>query len=1100
MTISRILIANRGEIAVRIAQAAADLNIAAVTVFAEDDAEALHTRVAHETYALEGKGASAYLDMDALLRVARAAGCDAVHPGYGFLSENAEFARRCMEEGLRFIGPTPEQLERLGDKVAARELAQRCGVPVVEGTSGRTSLEEVQAFRDRLGAAGAVMLKAIAGGGGRGMRIVRSGDDLAEAYQRCGAEAAAAFGDDGLYAEQLMERARHVEVQVLGDATGDVVHLWERECSLQRRNQKLVEIAPSPSLSDATRKRLAEAALAMAREVGYGGLGTFEFLVDDNTETFAFIETNPRLQVEHTVTEAVTGVDLVQAQVQCAAGATLADLGLWQEQIPAPSGYAVQARVNMETMDAKGNARPAGGTLRVFEAPTGPGVRVDTFGYSGYTTSPRYDSLLAKVIVHSRTPRFVDAADKAYRALCAFRVDGVATNIPFLQNLLSDARVRENAVYTRFVDEQMAQLAVSPEGAHPQLYVAGETAASAPASTAADASGPEGTTPAAAPMQGLLVECSTAEGETVRAGQEVAVVEAMKMQHVVTAPVSGQVRKVVVAAGDAVEEAQPLLFIEPVELEEDDEQERGEVDPDFIRPDLAETLERHRLLTDAARPEAVAKRHRQGNRTARENVEDLCDPGSFIEYGGLTFAAQRKRRSVDDLMHNTPADGLVTGLGSVNGELFDDDRAQCAVLAYDYTVLAGTQGTMNHKKTDRILTVAEEQQLPVIFFTEGGGGRPGDTDNAVKVAGLDTPSFVQYARLSGLAPRIGVVNGRCFAGNAVFAGSSDLIIATRNSSLGMAGPAMIEGGGLGVFAPEEVGPMSDQVPNGVVDCLVDDEAEATGTAKRLLGYFQGAVPHWSAPDQRLLRNSIPENRLRSYDVRSLIATLADDDSVLELREQFAPGMITAFIRIEGRPFGLIANNPRHLGGAIDGEGADKAARFMQLCDAFDVPMVSLCDTPGFMVGPEAEKSALVRHTSRMFVTAASMQVPIFTVVLRKGYGLGAQGMAAGSFHSPVFNIAWPTGEFGGMGLEGAVRLAYRKELDAEESEEGRNVLYDRLVAEMYERGKALSMAVSLEIDAVIDPADTRSWILRGLKSARKPGPRDGKRRPMIDTW
>ncbi len=1098
MTINKLLIANRGEIAVRIARAAAELGIPAVAVHPADDAEALHTRVATEARQLPGTGVQAYLDIEEILRAATETGCDAIHPGYGFLSENAAFAARCREHGLTFVGPSADVLGLLGDKARARELAERCGVPVVEGTQGRTTLDEAHAFREKLGSGAAVVVKAIAGGGGRGMRIVREGDSLDDAYRQCAAEAKAAFGDDGLYLERLVEQARHVEVQIVGDGQGGVSHLWERECSLQRRNQKLVEIAPSPSLDDAMRQRLTDAALLLAREVDYRSLGTFEFLLDAGGERFAFIEANPRLQVEHTVTEEVTGIDLVQTQLRIAGGATVQELGLGQQDIPAPAGFAVQLRVNMETMDADGNARPAGGTLNVFEPPGGPGVRVDSFGYSGYTTSPHYDSLLAKLIVHSRSRQFGDAVNKAYRGLCQFRIEGVKTNIPFLQNLLADPAVRENAVHTRFVDAHMAALVAAPANPHPRLYAAAAGAGNAAPETRVQA--PPGTEAASAPMQGQLVEFSVAEGDQVRAGQEIAMVEAMKMQHVITAPLDGIVQALAAEPGTLVAEGQPLVFIEPAELDSADAAADEDVDLDAIRPDLAESFERHALTLDAARPEAVAKRHKLGQRTARENVEAVCDPGSFIEYGALTFAAQRKRRSVADLMSSTPADGLVAGLGAVNGTAFDEEHARCAVLAYDYTVLAGTQGTMNHKKTDRVLSVAEEQQLPVIFFAEGGGGRPGDTDNATKVAGLDVPSFLQYARLSGLAPRISVVSGRCFAGNAVFAGSSDLIIGTRNASLGMAGPAMIEGGGLGVYAPEDVGPMSVQVPNGVVDLLVEDEVEGAAAAKKLLSYFQGPVADWNCSDQRLLRRSIPENRLRSYDVRPLLETLADTGSVMELRRRFAPGMITAFIRVEGRPMGVIANDTRHLGGAIDADGADKAARFLQLCDAFDLPILSLCDTPGFMVGPEAEKTGLVRHTSRLFVTAASMQVPFFTIVLRKGYGLGAMGMTGGSFHTPVFNASWPTGEFGGMGLEGAVRLAYRKEIEAAGDEAAQQALFEKLVAESYERGKALSMAVSLEIDAVIDPAESRSWIVRGLKSAKKPGRREGKRRPMIDTW
>lgn len=1098
MTISKLLIANRGEVAVRIARAAAELNIATVAVYPSDDAASLHVKLADEAIALEGMGAAAYLDAAQLVDAAVASGCDAIHPGYGFLSENADFARLCERHGIVFVGPPPEVLELLGDKARARQLAQQHDVPVVPGTAGATTLDEARAFLAQLGPGAAVMVKAIAGGGGRGMRLVRSEAELEAAFKQCQAEARAAFGSDAVYLEQFIPRARHLEVQIVGDGTGQVSHLWERECSLQRRNQKLVEVAPSPSLTPELRERLTAAAVRLAQAVNYRSLGTFEFLVDADGERFAFIEANPRLQVEHTVTEEVTGVDLVQAQLRLADGASLAEVGLVQEQVPAPAGYAMQVRVNMETMDSAGNTRPAGGVLAAFEPPGGPGVRVDTFGYGSYRTSPHYDSLLAKVIVHTRAAAFADTVRRAYRALCQFRIEGVATNIGFLQNLLSREEVLYNRIHTRFVDEHMAELAAAGS-AHPQLFFANAGGAE-PAEAAPAPVGPAGTVPAAAPMQGVVVEVPVTEGDTVQAGQLIAVVEAMKMQHVVTASVSGIVRAVAAEPNAMVAEGQPLAFIEEAEVAGDAATDEAEVDLDEIRPDLAEVLERRALTQDAARPDAVARRRKTGQRTARENIDAICDPGSFIEYGAFTFAAQRARRSVDDLIRSTPADGLITGIGSVNGDLFDDARSRCMVLAYDYTVLAGTQGTMNHKKTDRMLTLAEEQRLPIIIFAEGGGGRPGDTDNRTKVAGLDGPSFLQYARLSGLVPRIAVVSGRCFAGNAVLAGCSDLMIATEDATIGMAGPAMIEGGGLGVYAPEEVGPVNVQSPNGVIDCVVADEVEAARVAKQLMSYFQGSLSDWECADQRLLRRSIPANRLRAYDIRPLIETLADTGSVLELRRDFAPGMITAFIRIEGRPLGLIANNPMYLGGAIDADGSDKAARFMQLCDAFDIPILSLCDTPGFMVGPEAEKTALVRHTSRLFLTAASLTVPLFSLILRKGYGLGAMGMTGGSFHAPFFAASWPTGEFGGMGLEGAVRLAYRKELAALEDPAERQALFEKLVAESYERGKALSMAAALEIDTVIDPAESRDWIVRGLRAAPPVRPREGKKRPMVDSW
>jgi acetyl-CoA carboxylase carboxyltransferase component len=574
--------------------------------------------------------------------------------------------------------------------------------------------------------------------------------------------------------------------------------------------------------------------------------------------------------------------------------------------------------------------------------------------------------------------------------------------------------------------------------------------------------------------------------------------EAMKMEHVVAAEAAGVVRRIAVAAGDTVFEGHVRVLLEPAGGDARVAAAGDDGDLDAVRPDLAEALARHAVGLDAARPEAVARRRATGQRTARENVADLCDPGSFVEYGALVIAAQRQRRSEEDLIAKTPADGLVAGVGTVNGAAATT-RASCVVLAYDYTVLAGTQGAQNHRKKDRMLEIAARERLPVVLFSEGGGGRPGDTD-ALGIAGLDVPTFQAFARLSGLVPLVGVNAGFCFAGNAALLGCCDVVIATTGSNIGMGGPAMVEGGGLGVFRPEEIGPMAVQSPNGVVDVAVADEAEAVAVAKRYLGYFQGPRADWTCADQRRLRTLVPENRLRVYDVRRVVETLADAGSGLELRRPFGPGMVTALARIEGRPLGVVANNPTHLAGAIDADGADKAARFLQLCDAFDLPVVFLCDTPGIMVGPEIEKRALVRHAARLFLVGASLTVPFGTIVLRKGYGLGAMAMAGGSFKAGLFTVAWPTGEFGGMGLEGAVKLGFRKELAAVADPAERRALFERMVARLYAHGKGVSAASHFEIDDVIDPQDTRRVIARALAAAPPPAPRRGKKRPCVDAW
>ena len=520
--------------------------------------------------------------------------------------------------------------------------------------------------------------------------------------------------------------------------------------------------------------------------------------------------------------------------------------------------------------------------------------------------------------------------------------------------------------------------------------------------------------------------------------------------------------------------------------------------PEELPHDLAEMMARRAATLDEARPEAVERRHRAGGRTARENIDDLVDRESFVEYGRFAIAAQRTRREVRDLIERTPADGLVAGTARVNGEIFGDERSACAILAYDYTVLAGTQGALGHRKKDRLFELIERMRLPTVLFAEGGGGRPGDTDYPV-VSALDTRAFALWARLSGIVPRIAVVSGRCFAGNAVLAGCSDLIVATENISLGMGGPAMIEGGGLGKVDPDEIGPLDVQTANGVVDVAVADEAEATAITKRLLGYFQGSTTPGGEPDQQSLRELVPERQRRAYAINPIVETLCDEGSVTFLRERFAPEMITALARIEGGPVGIIANNTMHKAGAITSEAADKASRFMQLCDAFGLPLVSLVDTPGMMVGPEAEGTALVRHTSRLLVTGATLRVPFVAIILRRGYGLGAQAMVAGSLHEPLLTVAWPSAHLGPMGLEGAVKLGFRKELEDMADEQEREQRIRDLTAMAEENAKALNVATLFELDDVIDPADTRGQIAKTLAAAPRPSaPTHGYR--FVDTW
>lgn len=1043
----------------RIASAVREEMLEAVTVFTTDDAGSHHVAAGDTSVALPGNGVAGYLDVDAVIAAAREAGADAIHPGYGFLSERADFARACAEAGIAFVGPSASHLDLFGDKARAREVARAARIPLLEASPPDT---DVHTAREMLGRFGGVMLKAVAGGGGRGMRPVTDEADLAAAFASCQREAMAAFGDDRLYAEALLVGARHVEVQFVGDGTR-VEHLWERDCTLQRRRQKLIEFAPAFWLDDDVRLRLRDAAVGLGEHVGYQSLGTVEFLVSG--DRFAFIECNPRLQVEHTVTEETTGVDLVRTQLRLAAGETLSALGLFSA--PPVEGVAVQLRVNAESLDASGNLYPTGGTVSAYIPPSG--VRVDATLAPGTVVNPAFDSMLAKVVVTAADPDSLLVA--ARNALDDLVIAGVDTNIALLTQILDDPAVASGEIDTTWVERTV----VGPRP--PAVTTPDSSSGSRP--TAEVGLGPDvgdGGVDVVAPMPATVVEISVEPGVPVPAGAQVAVLEAMKMEHVIVSSVAGEIDAWHVVAGDTVEAGAALCTITPGEVDVADDRVDEMIDLDTIRPDLAESLERHAHGLDENRPEAVARRRKLGKRTARENVADLVDPDSLIEYGPLVVAAQRKRRSLEELREKTPADGMIGGVATVDG-------APVAVASYDYTVLAGTQGLFNHVKKDRLFDVAARSDLPFVFFTEGGGGRPGDTDGT-GVAGLDCLAFSLFAGLSGRAPMVAIVSGRCFAGNAALAGMCDVIIATEDTNLGMGGPAMIEGGGLGTFAPEDIGPIDEQVANGVVDVRVDDEAEAVAVARRYLSYFtHRTVDDVEVADQRELRHLIPENRVRAYDIRRVIDGLFDTGSVLELRRGYAPAAICALARINGRTVGVIANDPMHLGGAIDSPASDKFARFLRLCDTHGLPVVSLCDTPGFMVGPDVERSGLVREAGDLFVVGANLSVPLFTIVLRKGYGLGAQSMAGGSFRSPNFIVGWPTSEFGGMGLEGAVRLGYRNELASIDDPEEREATFRQMVDRMYEIGKGVNMAAAFEIDDVIDPADTRRWLDIGLRAA-----------------
>jgi acetyl-CoA carboxylase carboxyltransferase component len=600
------------------------------------------------------------------------------------------------------------------------------------------------------------------------------------------------------------------------------------------------------------------------------------------------------------------------------------------------------------------------------------------------------------------------------------------------------------------------------------------------------------------PVLGTLV-AALSPGEVVGAGQVVAVVESMKLEHAVACEVDGVVLTVSASTGEVLQREAEILTISPTSRASAAGAPREETDPDEVRGDLAEVIAQHELGLDEARPAAVARRRERGQRTARENVARLVDPGTFVEYWPLVVAHQHQRRGLEELQRDTTGDGVLAGTATINADLFGPSTARAVVVHYDYMVLAGTQGIRGHHKLDRMIELARRERRPMVLFAEGGGGRPGDDHRGPEIV-IDVTSFTTFARLSALVPVVAVVSGYCFAGNAALAACADVVIATRGATLAMGGPAMIEGGGLGRYTPDEIAPMSTQVPNGVVDLLVDDEDAAVDAARRYLSYFQGPVPAGAAADQRRLRHVVPESRRRAYDMREVVRALCDEGSVMELREAFGRGIVTALARVAGHAVGVVANDPTHLGGALDADGSDKAARFLALCDAFELPVLSLVDCPGFMVGPDAEREGLVRHAGRLFAAGANLTSPLYVVIVRNAVGLGAQAMSGGHVGAGRLSVAWPTAEFAGMNLEGAIRLGFRRELAEIADDAERQRWFDERVARAHANARAAHAAIGGGVDDVIDPAATRQWLISALAERPTPAPRAGKRRPYVDPW
>ena len=1076
MLCRRMLIANRGEVAIRIASAAAGLGIGSVALYAPEDAGSLHRRRADSAVALPGHGATAYLDIAAVVQAALDTGCDAVHPGYGFLSENASLARRCAEAGLVFIGPTPRVLDLFGDKAAARALAAQHGVPLARGTAGAVTLAQAREFLQTLGPGRSAIVKAIAGGGGRGMRVVESQDGLEEAFARASSEARAAFGAGELYIEELVTPARHIEVQVLGDSSGEVVHLHDRECSLQRRHQKLVEIAPAPGLDLALREQMGAAALTLARAAGVHTLCTFEFLVDLAAPgRFVFMEANPRLQVEHTVTEEITGIDLVQAQIKAACGASLASLGLTQPEIPAPRGFAVQLRINMESINAEGVALPSSGRLRVFDPPTGQGVRLETQAYTGYDVPTSFDALLAKLIVHAGSGLVADVIARGYRALCEFHVEGVRTNIGFLLNLLRDPEVAAGRADTRYVERHAARL-FAPQD-HPLRFAsvspdAGESQPAGAVPAGPDAVGLPGTRAFVSSMGGRLVSLAVYEGQAVAAGRPVAVVESMKMEHTLYAGFSGVVAHIALEVGAAVGAGTPLFFLLPQDV--DAGGEHVQHGASNIHDAGADALrERRHQISDKGRTAAVTAQHARGSLTARERIAALCDEGSFREIGGLI------RNPL--LARDAPADGLVAGAARIDGRYV-------IVLAQDFTVLGGSSGQLGESKMLRSVQLALAQGLPLVMLLDGGGHRIQDGQSSREYAAA-TPLFHELARISGWVPVVSAVMGFGFAANTNFSSMADLVIMVKHkATMGLAGPALVKAGTGEEIDSEALGGAAVQVErHGLADLAVATEEDAFATIRRFLSFLpsNARLPApvaltYVAPPPDALAGIVPANTRQSYDVRRVIDGLVDKDSVFHCRPAFARNVVTVLARLEGRPVGLICNQPSVRGGVLDAHASEKSARFIALCDAFGLPLVFLVDIPGMFIGSPAEATMLGRRSAKVLFELGHATVPRVSIILRKGYGLGYLAMCGGRSFDADACFAWPTAEICAMSVEGSVDVAYRKVYESDADPKARRqALIEGIRAEI----DPVKAAEGFGIDDLIEPTETRDRLIDILTRA-----------------
>ncbi|HWA63633.1 MAG TPA: carboxyl transferase domain-containing protein [Caulobacteraceae bacterium] len=1107
----RVLIANRGEIAIRIARAAQGLGIGTVSVHAAADALALHTRVTDETRLLPGADPlRPYLDADALIEAARATGCDCVHPGYGFLAENAAFVRRCLAEGIAFIGPRPETLELFGDKVKARALAQGAGVPVAPGTA--EPVADADAAATAAHALGyPVMLKAAAGGGGRGMRRVESAADLAAAFERCRGEAQAAFGDGSMFVEKIVERPRHIEVQILADGAGKVIHLYERDCSVQLRNQKVVEIAPAPHLDPAVRQRILADAVALARAAGYLNAGTLEFLVSPEHGTHVFIEGNPRIQVEHTVTEAVTGVDLVEAQFRIAAGESLADLGLAdQAAVPEPRGFAVQARV----------VATGAGTITGYREPSGPGVRVDSAAYLGYAPPPAYDPLFAKVIAHSGGD-FGHAADRTLRALEAFHVAGLPTNLGSLRAILAHPAVRAGDARTSLLTETPDLASAGPGAptgvlalldAQAQALVGGARPTADVGLAPESLPVPDGHAGVESPMGGAVVEVCVTPGLAVAAGDTLMVVSAMKMETAVTAPCAGVVTALAAAeAGAPVAAGQIVAVIAPDEAAAAGPRVYGENSWAPMLEDMKalQAIAHARFGPDTQDPGVIRQRNR-GKLTCRERIDRLLDPGSFREIGSLAgFASYDADGAIADF---TPANH-VGGWGRIEGRT-------AIVCADDFTSRGGhADGAIGAKSgwLDRLSLDFKCPSVRLLDGSSGGGSvaamvpkqqaegesKAQESSGAIKAGrprvagggGSFLPGHLGSSMFAEQLATVPVVN--LLLGSVVGIGAAKAVLGHFSvmvrdiAQLFVAGPPVVSHAMGYDISKEDLGDWRVHCRNGSVDNLAETEEEAMEQARRFLSYLPASVyeapPVTASSDpadrrEEELFTLVPRKRTTTFDMRRAIRLMADRDSFFEIGPLWGTDQITGFVRFRGYPMGVIASDSRHVnGGALTADGCDKLRRHIDLCDLFHIPILNLIDNPGFAVGLEHERAGTIRKGGEWMIAFAQASVPIFTVIMRRSFGVAGNNFATPK-SAVSARVVWPAADVGGIPPEGGIEAAYKRQL-AEAADPA--ALRAEINARIESARGPIGPLNRFQMEEMIDPRDTRAWICDWIANATR---------------